>query len=106
MKALVSAACLIGGSAVIAFWLFGLRVIVIQPIGALPDGATVIMSGVNPDKVNWIDSPDALCQREIGGVSLLCRAAAIAAIGHGKVYARLPFSETLFYMTGAPHLDR
>ncbi|HEX4571372.1 MAG TPA: hypothetical protein VH184_13155 [Dongiaceae bacterium] len=55
----------------VAFGLFGVRVIVIQPIGALPDGATVIASGLN---TNWLDSPDAICQREMGGVSLFCRA--------------------------------
>ena len=87
----------------VAFGLFGVRVIVIQPIGALPEGATVIMSGLN---TNWLDSPDAICQRKMGGVSLLCRGFAVAAISKGTILSSLPYSETLFYLTGAPHLDR
>jgi len=52
-------------------WLAGVRLFVVQPIGALPDGATVVVAGMH--RLNLIDSPDAVCMRLQGGVSLLCR---------------------------------
>ncbi len=51
-----------------AAYLSGVRVFVIQPIGAVPEGATVIISGV--EKLNAIDSPDAVCDR-YGTVNLI-----------------------------------
>lgn len=79
----------------------GVRVIVIQPIGAIPDGVTAIVSGVS--NVNLLDSPDAICMRNTGGVSLLCRGMTAAAIAkNGKILFRLPYSSILFKLTGAP----
>lgn len=82
-------------------WLGGVRIIVIQPIGALPNGVTAIVAGLN--NVNLLDSPDAICNRHEGGVSLWCRGREAAAIAQkGKILVRLPYCETLFRMTGAP----
>lgn len=86
--------------AVFAAYLAGVRIVVIQPIGALPNGVTAIVMGVK--NVNIIDSPDAICIRHEGGVSLLCRAREAGAIAeHGKILLRLPYSSILFKMTGA-----
>jgi hypothetical protein len=91
--------------AALAVWLGGIRIIVIQPIGAIPDGVTAIVAGIRGP--NFIDSPDAICNRQMGGVSLLCRGMAAARIvNQGYIVARLPYSETLFRLTGAPYLDR
>lgn len=88
----------------IGVWLGGVRVIVIQPIGALPDGVTVLVAGVR--NVRLLDSPDAICHRHEGGVSLLCRGREAAAIAsNGKILLRLPYSEALFKMTGGPFRD-
>lgn len=88
----------------LAVWLTGLRVIVIQPIGAIPKGVTAVVVGLK--NVNLIDSPDAICNRKNGGVSLMCRAVTAAAIADaGTILVRLPYSETLFRLTGAPRLD-
>lgn len=67
--------------------------VTVPPIGALPEGATlwVWRSGA----MRFIDSPDAMCARHVGGVSLLCRGAAIAAISD-KVIARFSYSEALY----------
>ena len=46
-------------------------VFVVQPIGALPEGRTVVMSRLATTK--FIDSADAICLRIQDGVSLLCR---------------------------------
>jgi len=82
-------------------WLGGVRIIVIQPIGAIPNGVTAVVVGVR--NVRIVDSPDAICTRTQGGVSLLCRGATAAAIVRtGTILLRLPYSETLFRMTGGP----
>jgi len=95
----------IAGSAVMALalviWFAGIRVVVIQPLGALPDGVTAVVAGVQ--NVRFIDSPDAICYRHEGGVSLFCRAREAAALArNGTILLRLPYSETLFRVTGGP----
>ena len=99
MKWLIAAVAV--GAVAIGVWAGGIRIVVIQPIGALPQGVTAVVSGVRD--VRLIDSPDAICAREHGGVSLLCRGATAAAIvRQGKILLRLPYSETLFRITGGP----
>ncbi|WP_246646926.1 hypothetical protein [Rhizobium laguerreae] len=44
--------------AVVGAWIAGVRIIVIQPIGAIPDGVTIVVSGL--PALNIIDSPDAI----------------------------------------------
>ena len=71
---------------------------VIQPIGAIPEGRTLLISRLN--KGEFIDSADAMCERIQGGVSLFCRLAALGAVGkNATVYARLPHSETLYLIS-------
>jgi len=48
---------------------------VIQPIGAVPGGRTLVIWRTG--KLKFIDSADALCSREVNGVSLLCRIAVL-----------------------------
>lgn len=75
-----------------------LTIFVIQPIGALPEGKTLIISRLN--KTNFIDSADAMCERAQGGVSLLCRIAVLGAVAEkSSVYLRLPYSEWLYLVS-------
>jgi hypothetical protein len=68
---------------------------VIQPVGAVPEGKTLLMLRMN--KTKFIDSADAICAREMNGVSLLCRGMTMAAIvKKGTVLIRLPYSEFLY----------
>lgn len=68
---------------------------VIQPIGALPEGKTLVILRLN--NMNFIDSADAYCDRETGGVSLLCRAMTLAAVvKNSKILLRLPYSHFLY----------
>lgn len=49
------------------------------------------------NKTKLFDSADAMCEREMGGVSLLCRGMMMGAIGEkGTILARLPYSEFLY----------
>ncbi len=79
---------------------------VIPPIGALPEGRTVLITRLN--KTEFIDSPDAMCERLQGGVSLLCRGMVMAAvIEKATIWARLPYSSTLYEIsTGGRRYDR
>lgn len=51
---------------------------VLQPIGAVPEGRTLVI--LRRQRTQFIDSADAICEREMGGVSLLCRAGVLGAI--------------------------
>lgn len=75
-----------------------ITIFVVPPIGAIPEGRTVVMWRLN--KTQFIDSPDAMCLRIQGGVSLLCRGMAIGAVvSHMVVIMRLPYSETLYLIS-------
>jgi len=75
-----------------------LTLFVIHPIGAIPDGRTVVILRLN--KTNFIDSPDALCERIQGGVSLLCRGAMMGGVlDKSKIIMRLPYSESLYLIS-------
>lgn len=75
-------------------------ILVIQPIGALPEGRTIVMSRMNT--MNFIDSADAWCDRHMKGVSILCRITVLGrAVNEGTIIARLPYSRWLYlYSTG------
>lgn len=83
-----------------------LTVFVIPPIGAIPEGRTLIISKLN--KTEFVDSSDAMCERTQGGVSLLCRGMLLAAVAqNATIYIRLPYSEWLYLIsTGGNKYDR
>lgn len=68
-------------------------VFTIQPIGALPDGITIIYHSRNP-QMSFFSSPDGLCLQMQGSVSLLCRAAALSSVEElsDRIIIRLPYS--------------
>lgn len=75
-----------------------ITIFVVPPIGAVPEGRTVIMLRLN--KTNFIDSPDAMCERIQGGVSLLCRGMIMARVVEATtIIARLPYSRTLYLIS-------
>lgn len=79
---------------------------VIPPIGALPEGKTIVITRLN--KTEFIDSPDAMCERIQGGVSLLCRGMVMAGVvNQSTILARLPYSAWLYSIsTGGKSYDR
>lgn len=64
--------------AALAVWLFGVRVFVVPPIGALPPGVTLIVA--NAPGLQLVDSADAMCARTMGYVTVLCRGMGLAAM--------------------------
>lgn len=79
---------------------------VIPPIGAVPEGKTVVITRLN--KTEFIDSPDAMCERIQGGVSLLCRGMVMGAVvNKATILARLPYSSWLYSIsTGGKTYER
>lgn len=63
----------------------------IPPIGALPEGRTVVVwrEGGEP----FFNSPDALCLERMGGVSLMCRGMAMGQGPTDRIILRLPYQE-------------
>lgn len=77
---------------------------VVPPIGMVPEGRTLVLFrwGVDEDgdvvrvRTRFIDSADAICRRELDGVSLLCSGSMMAAVvGSSTIILRLPYSEML-----------
>ncbi|WP_236202115.1 hypothetical protein [Pseudomonas pseudonitroreducens] len=103
MKKLISLVALV----IIAIAVYTqITIFVVPPIGAVPEGRTVIMLRLN--KTNFIDSADAMCERIQGGVSIMCRGLTMAAVvNNTKILARLPYSRSLYLIsTGGKTYDR
>lgn len=83
-----------------------LTIFVIQPIGAIPEGHTLVI--LRGNKMEFIDSADALCLREIESVNLLCRGAALAAVSENSyILARMAYSKILYDIsTGGRSFER
>jgi hypothetical protein len=83
-----------------------LTLFVVPPIGALPEGRTVLITRLN--KPQFIDSPDGMCERIQGGVSLLCRGMTMSAVvENATILLRMPYSHTLYRIsTGGKEYDR
>jgi hypothetical protein len=83
-----------------------ITIFVVAPIGALPEGRTVVMLRLN--KTNFIDSADAMCERLMGGVSLICRGMTMASVvNNTTILARLPYSDWLYMIsTGGKRYER
>jgi len=104
MRSIFITALVLAGALVLTY-AAGVRVFVIKPIGALPQGRTVIVTG-SPG-LRFIDSPDAFCQRNTGNVTLLCRGSAAAAVANrGTIWVRLPYSSFLDWLAGTPETIR
>lgn len=83
-----------------------ITVFVLQPIGAVPEGATFLIP--RESGLRFVDSADALCERRMGGVSLLCRMSMITnTVDPDNIYMRLPYQEWLYsYSTGGKKYER
>jgi hypothetical protein len=90
---------------IIFFFVFGF--VSIQPIGAIPDGVTLLVLRAGT-QMKFFDSPDAMCLRSMDGVSLLCRMAAMSAVSeNATIVLRLPYVHA-FYLasTNGATFDR
>ncbi len=77
----------------------------VQPIGALPEGVTTIVWRASGEP--FFNSPDALCLRVQGGVSLLCRGLALEQAPTDRIILRLPYMEWAYLRsTGGRTFER
>lgn len=70
-----------------------LTLFVVPPIGAVPEGRTILMLRGAGSK--FIDSPDAMCIRIQEYVNLICRGMVLGGLSNATILARLPYSRTL-----------
>ena len=82
-----------------------ITIFVIPPIGALPEGKAIIITRLN--KTEFIDSPDGMCDRIQGAVSLLCRGMIMGAVlEKSTILLSLPYSSWLYNIsTGGKEYD-
>ena len=93
---------------VAAWFVISPGVFVQQPIGAVPEGITMIYYGRGP-RLPVITSADGMCLKMQGAVSLFCRASALAGLSalSDRVIVRLPYSETAYlWTTSGQSFDR
>ncbi len=93
---------------VLAYFTVRPGVFTVQPIGAMPDGVTVIYHSRGP-KVPFFSSPDGLCLQTTGSVNLLCRGTALATATAllDRVIIKLPYSRWAYLLsTGGKEFDR
>jgi len=85
----------------VAFW-FVMRpgVFTVQPIGALPEGITVVYHSRGPE-MPLFSSPDGLCLEIQGSVTLLCRMMALSAVEEisDRILVRLPYIESAYLIS-------
>lgn len=102
MKRLVVVAVVIG-LLLVVIWRLGFYSV--QPIGALPEGVTMIVWRASDEPL--CNSPDALCLRIQGGVSLLCRGLALEQAPTDRIILRLPYMEWAYVRsTGGRTFER
>jgi len=93
---------------VVAFY-FLCGLFVIQPIGAIPDGSTIVYFRYETN-MSFISSADGMLDKTGAGVSLLGRGIALGAIAEGiedKKICSLPYSKTLYLIsTGGKEYDK
>jgi hypothetical protein len=88
-------------SLVCSFTYFTTGLFVMQPIGALPEGATVWYWRFGTS-LPFISSADGLLLEKQGSVSLLGRAVALGVLAEpvaGRKIVALPYSRTLYLIT-------
>jgi hypothetical protein len=99
--------CVLGG--LILFFRIFCGIFVIQPIGAIPDGATIIYwrSGLN---LPFLASADGILSESGAGVSLLGRGLMLGKLAEpimNRKIIRLGYSETLYlWSTGGKKFEK
>ena len=84
-------------------------IFVIQPIGAIPDGTTIVYWRVGTN-FDFVESADGLVQKTGAGLSLFTRGIALAAAAEPVVQReifRMPYSSFLYGLTtGGEYYDK
>lgn len=77
----------------------------IQPIGAVPEGATAIVWREEGEP--FFNSADGLCLERVGEVSLMCRVMAAGQAPTERIVMRLPYQRWAYLLsTGGKEFER
>jgi len=78
----------------------------VQPIGAIPEGATYVMW--KKGKMRTFESPDGICLATTGSVSLMCRSMMVGSVlGKDDVLFKMPYVKSIYLRsTGGKEFDR
>lgn len=96
---------LLGTGAFVALFYAFCGLYTVQPIGALPEGATAVVWRNSGEP--FFNSADALCLERTDGVSLMCRGMAMAQAPTDRIILRLPYLHFAYTMsTGGKEFDR
>lgn len=96
---------LIGTGAFLALFYTFCGLYTVQPIGALPGGATAVVWRNSGEP--FFNSADALCLERTGGVSLMCRGMAMAQAPTDRIILRLPYMGFAYTMsTGGQEFEK
>ena len=88
---------------VLAWHFLGLYTV--QPIGALPEGRTLLVRRVGDEP--FFNSPDGTCIRRTGSVSLMCRMMALGNAPLDRIVLRMPYMAWAYRAsTGGAEFDR
>lgn len=88
---------LIGAGGFVALFYAFCGLYTVQPIGALPEGATAVVWRESGEP--FFNSADALCLERTDGVSLMCRAMAMAQAPTERIILRLPYLHFAYTMS-------
>ena len=104
LRKVIAAVVLLGTG---AFVYTQLTIFAIPPIGALPQGATLVLWRGDAN-LEFIDSPDGFCVRHNDRVNLLCRGVVLVAIEeHTERLVRLPYMDFVYlWSTGGARYQR
>ncbi len=96
---------LIGTGAFLALFYTFCGLYTVQPIGALPEGATAVVWRNSGEP--FFNSADALCLERTGGVSLMCRGMSMAQAPTDRSILRLPYLHFAYTMsTGGQEFEK
>lgn len=75
-------------------------VFTVQPIGAIPEGVTIIYYSRGP-RMPLFSSPDGMCLEIQRSVTLLCRMAAFSAVEEiaDRIVVRLPYNDMAYLIS-------
>lgn len=94
---------------IFGFIYFTMGVFVVQPLGAVPDGTTVLYWRIGTN-LPFISSADGLILEKGQSVSLLSRGIVLGAVGEAikdRKIINLPYSESLYlYSTGGTQFKK
>ena len=76
-----------------------ITIFMVEPIGAVPEGKTIIIKRL--ENYKFLDNASSVCEREQGGVSAWCRIKVLLLVADKEnTLVKLPYIEFLYHISG------